>query len=71
MYLKYRQQALDAAQAQGLATFASAGSAVGLRTWLRGAADRIVSVHPEFEQLWDRVLERELKDDTEVAPDDG
>lgn len=67
LYLKARAKALDAAKGLELTSFAKAKKARHLRDWLRDIAADITEEHPEFAQIYERVLEREMTDDAEEA----
>jgi hypothetical protein len=59
-YMRARDKAMAAAQAQGLAGFGKAKSMAGVRSWLRDIADTITEEHPDFLPLFDRVLDNEM-----------
>jgi hypothetical protein len=64
-YLEARAMALTAAKNDlGLTSgFGKAKSARYLRDYLRQVADEIAQEHPDFAEVWDVVLSRELTDD--------
>lgn len=60
VYLRYREQAMQQAQAAGLAGFSTAKSAAPLRAWLRSAGEAAAQKHPGFAPMWQRVLQGEM-----------
>lgn len=60
LYMQAREKALEAAKAQGFATFASAKSAANIRTWLQNVAAQIIAVDPDFQTIYQRVLVHEM-----------
>jgi hypothetical protein len=64
-YVVARDKAMQIAQAQGRASFARADSMRSVRTWLRDVGGALVDEYPQFAELWDRVLEREMTNDEE------
>lgn len=66
-YMRARDKAVEAAQAAGYAGFGRANAMAPVRAWLRDIADTLTEEHPDFLPLYDRVLEREMKDDEAVS----
>lgn len=68
IYFQKRSEAIISAKAGGLdgGPF-QANAAAPLRGWLRGIGGELSNDFPGFQRVWDEVLSRELKDDTEVA----
>lgn len=66
-YAAARERAIAAAREMGLDTFARSKDAVGIRDWLRSVAAAIQQEHPDFADVYDNVLSRELPDDDERA----
>jgi hypothetical protein len=62
IYLQARSQAEAAARAAGLKSFTSAKQMAPWRKWLSDSADAILAEHPDFVDMWDRVLSREVED---------
>jgi hypothetical protein len=60
LYLNYRQQAQEAAEARGVASFKSAERTADLRDWLRGIAEQIAARHPDFGPMFDRTFDQEM-----------
>jgi hypothetical protein len=67
LYAQVRSRALDVARERGLSTFKSAKSAADLRFALRAYADQIAQQHPDFGEMFDRLLNREMVADEERA----
>jgi hypothetical protein len=51
---------MQAAKAGGLASFATAKSAAGIRQWLQGVAAQISAAYPDFATVYTRVLAYEM-----------
>lgn len=69
-YMRARDKAVETARAAGYAGFGRANAMAPVRAWLRDIAETLTEEHPDFLPLYDRVLEREMKDDdaaSEVA----
>lgn len=65
IYLAIRNRLNEAVQEAGIAqSVAKAKSTAPMRAYLRSLAERLVTQHPEFGDVWDRVFEPELIDDT-------
>jgi hypothetical protein len=60
-------RALDVARERGLSTFKSAKSAADLRFALRAYADQIAEQYPDFGEMFDRLLNREMVADEEAT----
>ncbi len=69
-YLAARDKVDATAQARGLkaGSFSQAASASDLRAWLRALATVLGQDNAGFQLLFDRVLDRELRTDTEPTP---
>lgn len=59
LYLAARDKAMQAAKAGGLASFATAKSAAGIRSWLQGVAAQITTAYPDFQTLYQQVFAHE------------
>jgi hypothetical protein len=65
-YLAARAQATEAAQSRlKLQSFSKAKAARPIREWLRSVAAALTEEYPDFGQVWDFVLSRELTSDVE------
>jgi hypothetical protein len=64
-YLQAREKAMAAAEQAGLApsSFAKAKQMAPVRAWLRDIAADLNDEEPAFQQVWDRVFDRELLED--------
>jgi hypothetical protein len=67
LYAQVRSRALEVARERGLSTFKSARSAADLRFALRAYADQIAEQYPDFGEMFDRLLSREMVADEEVV----
>jgi hypothetical protein len=68
IYLDAREEALQIARTRGLTTFKSAKSATDLRSALRAFAEQIAEQYPDFGEMFERTLDREMvADDVAVA----
>jgi hypothetical protein len=65
LYLQARDAAMAQAQAQGLSSFGTAARARPLRDWLRSVAEAITKSHPDFGDVFDQGLSKEMKQDLE------
>jgi hypothetical protein len=63
IYLDARDEALEIARSRGLSTFKSAKSASDLRSALRTLALQIADTYPDFGEMFDRTLNREMAAD--------
>lgn len=68
-YFRFRQQAMDQAQAYtgDPDAFAGRQEFASTRVWLRTRANELIRQYPAFAQVWDRVLDNELDEDLEEA----
>lgn len=64
-YFAARDKATQAAQAAGFSSHAKAKAMRPVREWLRQLADSLKADTPQFAEVWDRLLARELSDDAE------
>ena len=67
LYARARAKAIESARAMGLETFERSPKAAGIREWLRSVATLIESEHPDFANVYDNLLSRELPDDEKAA----
>lgn len=67
LYLAGRQKAQEAAQAAGYSSFGQAKAAQPLREWLRQLGETIVAEVPDFMPMFERIFEREMTDDEQLA----
>jgi hypothetical protein len=63
VWFQARDTALARAKAKGLAHFKTAQAAAPIRTWLRQVAQALTQEHPEFAEVYDELLSREVPDD--------
>jgi hypothetical protein len=63
-YLTARDRALEIARSRGLSSFKKANAARDLRTALRIYADQLAEQYPDFGELFERTLNREMVADT-------
>lgn len=71
LYLQARTKAQQSAEASGYSTFAQAKAVAPLRDWLRQFADLLIAEVPDFGQVMDRIFEREMIDDDQLAAPQG
>lgn len=64
-YFEARTLATQSARAAGLTSFSSAKKAAPVRQWLRDVATALIEEHPEFAEMFDQVLSREMVSDDE------
>lgn len=62
LYLEARAEAQADARALGVKDFTTAARAEPLREWLDEVATWVLDQHPEFVDMWDRVLSREIEE---------
>lgn len=67
VYAAAREKALEAARERGLKSFAKSAKTKDIRDWLRSVATAIQQEHPDFADVYDNVLSRELPDEQEAA----
>ena len=63
IYLQARERAIQGARRQGFAGPWDAKDARPWRDWLRGVAAKLVADYPEFGDMYEYVLEREMTED--------
>lgn len=68
LYLQAREEALEMARSRGLSTFKSANAARDLRLALRTFAEQVTDRYPDFGEMFERTLNREMiADNSAVA----
>lgn len=67
IYKQARQEALEMARQRGFTTFISSNGTADLRRALRTLADQIGQQYPDFIELFDRTLNREMVSDGEMV----
>lgn len=67
IYKQAREEALEMARQRGFTTFISANGTADLRRALRTLADQIGQQYPDFIELFDRTLNREMVSDGETV----
>jgi hypothetical protein len=64
LYLRERERALEIARSRGLSSFKKANAARDLRAVLRQYADELAERYPDFGELFERTLNREMVADS-------
>jgi hypothetical protein len=67
VYLAARAKATAAAKKAGYSDFSQAKGATSLRQWIRSIGDALIKEIPDFAPMYERIFEREMIDDGQVA----